>query len=55
MTGRCIECDAEVQLSADVVEGEIVECRECGVELEVVSVAPLALDRAPEEEEDWGE
>ena len=35
--------------------GEIIECEECGVELEVVSVNPLKLELAPEVEEDWGE
>jgi alpha-aminoadipate carrier protein LysW len=35
--------------------GEIVECPECGAELEVVSTGPVVLDLAPEEEEDWGE
>lgn len=37
------------------MEGEIVDCPDCGVELEVVKVNPLTLELAPEEEEDWGE
>jgi alpha-aminoadipate carrier protein LysW len=28
---------------------------DCGAELEVVSLNPLVLELAPEEEEDWGE
>ena len=52
---KCIECDADVELSADVEAGEIVDCPECGTELEVISTSPMALNRAPEEEEDWGE
>ena len=39
----------------DVIEGEIVSCPDCGVDLEVLSLEPLTLDLAPEEEEDWGE
>jgi alpha-aminoadipate carrier protein LysW len=35
--------------------GEIVPCPACGADLEVVSITPLRLDLAPEEEEDWGE
>ncbi|MCD6519024.1 MAG: lysine biosynthesis protein LysW [Anaerolineae bacterium] len=55
MTAVCPECGAEFQVAEDVMEGEIVDCPECGVELEVVSLNPLTLDLAPEEEEDWGE
>lgn len=40
---------------ANVVEGEIVQCEDCGAELEVVGLNPLVLELAPEEEEDWGE
>jgi alpha-aminoadipate carrier protein LysW len=54
-TAKCIECDADVPLADDVVTGEIIECRECGVELEVMSVDPPRLNQAPQEEEDWGE
>jgi alpha-aminoadipate carrier protein LysW len=52
---NCPECAAEIELSADVEEGEIVVCGDCGAELEVVSVDPIQLDLAPEVEEDWGE
>ena len=41
--------------SKDVMASEIVQCAECGAELEVVALEPLALGPAPEEEEDWGE
>ncbi len=55
MIGTCPECAAEIELDDNVIEGEIVDCPDCGVELEVVSVDPLTLELAPEEEEDWGE
>ena len=51
----CPECGANIVLDDGVVEGEIIDCEECGAELEVVSVNPIELDLAPEEEEDWGE
>ena len=54
-TAECPECAAEVDLPADVVEGEIVQCAECAAELEVIGLEPLTLELAPEEEEDWGE
>jgi alpha-aminoadipate carrier protein LysW len=52
---ECIECAAELDLAPDVEVGEIVVCQDCGVELEVMSVAPITLELAPEVEEDWGE
>jgi len=53
-TITCPECGADLTLE-DPIEGEIITCAECGVELEVLSLQPLTLDLAPEEEEDWGE
>ncbi len=50
----CPECEAALNLK-EVVQGEIVQCPDCGVDLEVVSVDPLKLELAPMEEEDWGE
>ena len=39
----------------DVMQNEIVQCGECGADLEVVEVEPVTLELAPEEDEDWGE
>ena len=51
----CPECEADVEIDEyDVDKGEIISCPECGVELEVVGLAPLQLD-VPQEEEDWTE
>jgi alpha-aminoadipate/glutamate carrier protein LysW len=54
-SGTCPECEGDVTLGDDVVQGEIAQCPDCGVELEVTKVKPLELQPAPEEEEDWGE
>jgi alpha-aminoadipate carrier protein LysW len=51
----CPECAAQLDLTPDVEEGEIVVCPDCGVELEVMSLDPITLELAPEVEEDWGE
>ena len=53
-TAECPECFGEVELT-DVMQHEIVQCAECGVDLEVTSIDPVKLEPAPEEEEDWGE
>jgi alpha-aminoadipate carrier protein LysW len=53
---QCPECAAVVQLADDVLEGEIIQCAECGIELEAVRRdGKIGLQPAPEEEEDWGE
>ena len=52
---ECPECAAELDLSPDLEEGEILVCPDCGVELEVMSLDPVELDLAPDVEEDWGE
>ena len=52
---ECPVCGADLRLPGDVVQGELVECGDCGTELEVASVNPVAVTEAPTEEEDWGE
>ena len=54
-TVECPECGATVTFPGDVMQGEILSCPDCGIELEVISLDPPQVDRAPEEEEDWGE
>ena len=51
----CLECAAELDLAPDVEEGEILVCPDCGVELEVMGLDPIAIELAPDVEEDWGE
>ena len=51
----CTECDAPLTIAADVIEGEILPCPDCGAELEVLSVSPVELALATSVEEDWGE
>ncbi len=53
-TAECPECSAEIELK-NVMENEITQCPDCGADLEVISIDPLTLQLAPEEEEDWGE
>ena len=40
----CPECDNPLDIDVDEVEeGETLQCDECGIDLEVVSVDPLEL------------
>jgi alpha-aminoadipate carrier protein LysW len=52
----CPECDNPISIDADEVEeGETVQCDECGVDLEIVSVDPIelaAIDEAGYDDED---
>ncbi|MGH9433243.1 MAG: hypothetical protein ACRD3T_17065 [Terriglobia bacterium] len=56
---QCPECEAAIDLEDDAVEeGQIVDCPECGVELEVIGTDPLELnavtdDEEEEEDEEW--
>ncbi len=53
---KCTDCEAEIEVPDDAVEGEIITCPDCGLDLEVQltpqgrSVKPLSVEK-----EDWGE
>lgn len=55
ITANCPECDASVAFAKAPLNGEVVRCGDCSVELEVTNADPIALEVAPEVEEDWGE
>ena len=52
---ECVVCGVELSLPKDAVVGELISCAECGSDLEVTGIIPLAVEEAPQEEEDWGE
>lgn len=52
---ECPECAAPVPIDPAARVNEIAECPDCRSELEITSVEPPVLSRAPEVEEDWGE
>ncbi|MBS7659875.1 MAG: lysine biosynthesis protein LysW [Candidatus Bathyarchaeia archaeon] len=57
MSAKCPDCDSNLEISGDVVEGEILSCPCCGLELEVVKVNgdSVELQELVIEGEDWGE
>ena len=55
---NCLECDAQVSVSSDAIQGEIVTCKDCGTSFELVreqSGNLFTLRQAELEGEDWGE
>ncbi len=50
----CPECAGDIEASP-AFTGEIIDCGDCGVELEVTNLSPVTVEVAPEVEEDWGE
>ena len=51
---ECPECAAAIQARPQLA-GEILDCGDCGAELEVMSLTPVVVQLAPQVEEDWGE
>jgi alpha-aminoadipate carrier protein LysW len=47
---RCPECEAWVTISDKANLGDLVTCRECETQLEIVGFDPVELDYA-----DWGD
>ncbi|MFH0749166.1 MAG: lysine biosynthesis protein LysW [Candidatus Bathyarchaeota archaeon] len=54
---KCPDCLAEIDIPEDAVVGEIVNCPDCGLELEVESLekGKVELQKLAIEKEDWGE
>ena len=49
----CPDCEAKLDVEEDEVEqGEVINCPECGVELEVLNTNPLEVKQIEEEEEE---
>ena len=49
----CPDCEAVLDVEDDEVEeGEVINCPECGVELEVVNTHPIEVERIEDEEEE---
>jgi len=48
---RCPGCGERIELGKEVKQGYRIVCPECGELLEVISLKPLELDYALEEEE----
>ncbi|RMG27929.1 MAG: lysine biosynthesis protein LysW [Methanobacteriota archaeon] len=54
-TYLCPVCDGENSINEQLEIGELLDCFECGSELEVVNTSPLELIESEIEAEDWGQ
>jgi alpha-aminoadipate carrier protein LysW len=45
----CPDCGAEIVKNEDIAVGDIVECQECGTEVEILSLEPLEYKELIEE------
>jgi alpha-aminoadipate carrier protein LysW len=53
---NCPECDAEIKVPADSIEGEIVTCPDCGASYELTKAADgFGIKPAEVVGEDWGQ
>lgn len=43
-TVDCPECDGKVDISAEASEGDIIDCMDCGIELEITALNPIAVE-----------
>lgn len=55
-TIECPICAGALDFPQDVMVGELVDCGDCGCELEVTRISPsVEVREAPMAAEDWGE
>jgi len=54
---KCLDCSAEIRIPDDAIDGEIVTCPDCGLELQVKKdqAGTVELVEVTKEKEDWGE
>lgn len=45
----CPDCKSEIKLTEETMVGDIVECQECGTEVEIISLKPLKYRELVEE------
>ena len=55
-TLECSVCGGSLDIPADVLLGELLDCGDCSSELEVTAIEPtVEIREAPMAAEDWGQ
>ncbi len=54
---HCIGCNCKIEVPDDILKGEILDCIDCGLEFEIITVNGniVQFKEAEFEGEDWGE
>ncbi|MEM3144127.1 MAG: alpha-aminoadipate/glutamate carrier protein LysW/ArgW [Candidatus Nitrosotenuis sp.] len=53
---KCTECDSDISIPKDALEGELITCPDCGASFEIVkSSGGFELKPAQSVGEDWGQ
>jgi alpha-aminoadipate carrier protein LysW len=52
ITSTCPNCHGKINL-AGCEEYEIIECPDCGIDVEIVSLTPPILEEVPQDDDDW--
>ena len=54
---ECPSCYFEIELDEGTIEGEVIPCPDCGVDLEITKIDgdSVTLEIAELTDEDWGE
>ena len=52
VTIHCLNCDADLRVSAMAEAGDLITCQDCDAVFEVVAINPVEIDFADEEEID---
>lgn len=49
MKTKCLDCETKIEIQGKAIVGDILECQNCGTEMEIVKNDPIQL-RIIEEE-----
>jgi alpha-aminoadipate/glutamate carrier protein LysW len=53
---QCPVCSSDIIIDDDAYEGDLIDCANCGAEIEIISLRPLQLKEiAPDETDDWSD
>ena len=51
---QCPVCDSDVVIEDEAYEGDLLDCANCGAELEITSLRPLTINEVKQEDENDG-
>jgi len=46
---KCPDCEIEIQISANVKVGQILDCENCGAEIEIRNLHPIEIELVEDE------